>query len=139
MHALTSTRGARRTMHWFWAMAALLAVWASAWPVQAQQAPGQWGLRLLATHVLSPEAVALVVGADGKVAQRVLKTGDAIGDRWVVNDGLKAGDRVIVEGVQKVQVGMPVKAVEAGVPAADGSAPAPTSTPATKPVAAKAG
>lgn len=83
------------------------------------------------------EAVALVVGADGKVAQRVLKTGDAIGDRWVVNDGLKAGDRVIVEGVQKAQVGMPVKAVEARARAAD--TPASTSTPATRPVAAKAG
>lgn len=83
------------------------------------------------------EAVALVVGADGKVTQRVLKTGDAIGDRWVVSDGLKAGDRVIVEGVQKVQVGMPVKAVEAGARAADASVP--TSTPAVKPAAAKEG
>lgn len=69
MHALTSTRGARRTMHWFWAMAALLAVWASAWPVQAQQAPGQWGLRLLATHVLPPEAVARFAQFQQKSAQ----------------------------------------------------------------------
>ena len=69
MHALTSTRGVRRTMHWFWAMAALLAVWASAWPVQAQQAPGQWGLRLLATHVLPPEAVARFAQFQQKSAQ----------------------------------------------------------------------
>ncbi|MEF9420303.1 efflux RND transporter periplasmic adaptor subunit [Xanthomonas citri] len=58
------------------------------------------------------EATALVVGGDNKVAQRVLTTGDAIGDKWVVRDGLKAGDRVIVQGSQKVAVGDQVKAVE---------------------------
>ncbi|MCI2262175.1 efflux RND transporter periplasmic adaptor subunit [Xanthomonas indica] len=58
------------------------------------------------------EAVAMVVGNDHKVAQRVLSTGDAIGDKWVVRDGLKAGDRVIVQGLQKVAVGAEVKAVE---------------------------
>ncbi|TQT58155.1 efflux RND transporter periplasmic adaptor subunit, partial [Xanthomonas perforans] len=37
------------------------------------------------------QAVAMVVGSDNKVAQRVLTTGDAIGDKWVVRQGLKAG------------------------------------------------
>ncbi|MET0550495.1 MAG: efflux RND transporter periplasmic adaptor subunit [Xanthomonas sp.] len=58
------------------------------------------------------EAVAMVVGSDNKVAQRVLTTGDAIGDKWVVRDGLQAGDKVIVQGLQKVAVGDQVKAVE---------------------------
>ncbi|MBB5878369.1 efflux RND transporter periplasmic adaptor subunit [Xanthomonas sp. 3498] len=67
------------------------------------------------------EAVAMVVGHDNKVAQRVLTTGDAIGDKWVVRDGLKAGDRVIVQGLQKVSVGAEVKAVEVTETATAGS------------------
>ncbi|WOS40720.1 efflux RND transporter periplasmic adaptor subunit [Xanthomonas rydalmerensis] len=67
------------------------------------------------------EAVAMVVGRDNKVAQRVLTTGDAIGDKWVVRDGLKAGDRVVVQGLQKVSVGAEVKAVEVTETATAGS------------------
>ena len=59
------------------------------------------------------EATALVVAADGKVEARVLKTGRTSGDRWVVSEGLRAGDRVIVEGVQKVRPGAPVRIAEA--------------------------
>ncbi|MGV7189955.1 efflux RND transporter periplasmic adaptor subunit [Xanthomonas axonopodis] len=58
------------------------------------------------------EAMAMIVGEDGKVAQRRLKTGEAVGDRWVVDEGLAAGERVIVQGLQKVQVGMLVKTHE---------------------------
>ena len=53
----------------------------------------------------------MVVGADGKVEARVIKIGQAIGNKWVVTDGLKAGEQVIVEGLQKVQPGMMVKPV----------------------------
>jgi membrane fusion protein (multidrug efflux system) len=56
-------------------------------------------------------ATVLVVGADGKVAARPVKIGQAVGNKWIVTDGLKAGEQVIVEGVQKAQPGMPVKAV----------------------------
>jgi membrane fusion protein (multidrug efflux system) len=56
-------------------------------------------------------ATAMVVGADGKVEARVIKIGSAVGNKWVVTDGLKAGERVIVEGLQKVQPGMVVKPV----------------------------
>jgi membrane fusion protein, multidrug efflux system len=45
------------------------------------------------------------VGPDNKVLARSIMTGDRIGDQWVVLQGLKAGDRVIVEGVQKVRPG----------------------------------
>ncbi|MCC4589528.1 efflux RND transporter periplasmic adaptor subunit [Xanthomonas campestris pv. cannae] len=76
------------------------------------------------------EAVAMVVGSDHKVAQRVLRTGDAIGDTWVVRDGLKAGDRVIVQGLQKVSVGAEVKAVEVTAAAVAGNAAG--TAPATK-------
>ncbi|WP_371180587.1 efflux RND transporter periplasmic adaptor subunit [Xanthomonas sacchari] len=76
------------------------------------------------------EAVAMVVGNDHKVAQRVLRTGDAIGDEWVVRDGLKAGDRVIVQGLQKVSVGAEVKAVEVTAAAMAGNAAG--TAPATK-------
>jgi membrane fusion protein (multidrug efflux system) len=66
-------------------------------------------------------ATAMVVQADGKVAQRDVKVSRAIGDRWLVDEGLAAGDRVIVEGLQKVQPGMPAQAVEQG-----SAPPAPT-------------
>lgn len=56
---------------------------------------------------------ALVVGADEKVERRQLVTDRAVGDAWLVTAGLKAGDRVIVEGLQKVQPGAVVKAVPA--------------------------
>ena len=56
-------------------------------------------------------ASALVVGADGKAAVRAIDVDRAIGDRWLVTSGLADGDRVIVEGLQKVRPGVPVKAV----------------------------
>ncbi|NTU41482.1 MAG: efflux RND transporter periplasmic adaptor subunit, partial [Nitrospirales bacterium] len=55
-------------------------------------------------------AVALVVGAGDKVEKRVIKVDRTVGDKWLVTEGLKPGDRVIVEGVQKAKPGMPVKA-----------------------------
>ena len=53
------------------------------------------------------EATALVLNKEGKVEQRVLQTGGTIGDKWLVKSGLVAGDRVIVEGLQKVKPGTP--------------------------------
>ncbi|QSV46009.1 efflux RND transporter periplasmic adaptor subunit [Geobacter benzoatilyticus] len=57
------------------------------------------------------EATALVVGAGDKVEQRVIKVVRTVGNNWLVNDGLKAGDRVIVEGIQRAKPGTQVKAV----------------------------
>jgi len=56
-------------------------------------------------------ASVLVVGPDGKVSVRVIKIGQAVGNKWIATDGLKAGEQVIVEGLQKAQPGMPVKPV----------------------------
>jgi len=47
----------------------------------------------------------LVVGADDKVAQQTVTLGDQIAQNEVVTSGLKLGDRVIVDGIQKVKVG----------------------------------
>ncbi len=75
-------------------------------------------------------AAVLVVGQDGKVVARPVKTGSAYNNKWVITDGLKAGDRVIVEGLQKAKPGATVKPVPwkaaATAPAAkDVPAPAP--------------
>jgi membrane fusion protein (multidrug efflux system) len=56
---------------------------------------------------------AMVVSKDGKAEVRPVKVSRAIGDKWLVEDGLVAGDRVIVAGLQKIKPGVPVKAVEA--------------------------
>ena len=53
----------------------------------------------------------LVVGKEGRAERRMLKIGRAIGSRWLVISGLDPGDRVIVEGLQFLRPGMPVKAV----------------------------
>ena len=54
-----------------------------------------------------------VVGSDNKVSIRPVKVGERVGKLWIVTDGLKAGEHVIVEGVMKVRDGAPVKAVSA--------------------------
>jgi len=54
----------------------------------------------------------------------------AIGDKWLVESGLAAGDRVIVEGLQKIRPGAPVQATEAGAP---GVAPPPVAAAASQP------
>jgi membrane fusion protein (multidrug efflux system) len=59
------------------------------------------------------QATALVVGTDNKVAQRAIQATRTLGDKWVVEGGLADGERVIVAGVQKVQPGATVSAVEA--------------------------
>lgn len=63
--------------------------------------------------------VAMVIGPDGTVIARPLQVSRAIGDQWLVESGLEDGDRVIVEGLQKIRPGMPVNAVEAA-PSTDG-------------------
>ncbi len=49
-----------------------------------------------------------VVGSDNKVDVRTVKTGDRVGQRWIIDEGLKPGERVVAEGVQKVRPGMQV-------------------------------
>ncbi len=59
------------------------------------------------------QALAMVVNAEGVVEARVLGASRTLGDQWLVDEGLQAGERVIVEGLQKVRPGMQVRVVEA--------------------------
>jgi membrane fusion protein (multidrug efflux system) len=68
-------------------------------------------------------ATVLVVNDQNKAELRNITTGQAIGSNWLVTSGLKAGDRVIVEGLQRVRDGAAVKPVPAGSPASRGGPP----------------
>ena len=77
----------------------------------------------------------MVVGEDGKVSPRSIKIGSSKGDKWVVLDGLKAGEKVMVDGFQKLRPGATVKPVPwqapgskpvSGGPAGTGAASSPT-------------
>jgi membrane fusion protein (multidrug efflux system) len=61
-------------------------------------------------------AIALVVNTANVVERRELVTEQAVGNAWLVSEGLVAGDRVIVDGVQKVRPGAEVLVVEAATP-----------------------
>jgi len=60
------------------------------------------------------EAMVMAVGAEEKVEPRVIKVARTVGDNWLVSEGLKAGDRVILEGLQKARPGTQVKALPFG-------------------------
>ena len=68
-----------------------------------------------------------VVGPDNKVDLRWVKVGERAGPLWVIDEGLKSGERVIVEGIQKVRAGMPVtpKPFQEAPPAASASSDKP--------------
>ncbi len=90
----------------------------------------------------------MVVGSDGKVSPRPVKIGSAKGGNWVVLDGLKTGEQVVVDGFQKLRGDAPVKAVPwqartvsaaAGAPPKAASAgTAPAAPPASSATAASA-
>ncbi|MFX6174846.1 HlyD family secretion protein, partial [Acinetobacter baumannii] len=58
------------------------------------------------------DASVMVVGEGDKVEVRQVTASQAIGDKWLVTDGLKSGDRVIVTGLQKIKPRVQVKAQE---------------------------
>jgi membrane fusion protein (multidrug efflux system) len=76
-----------------------------------------------------------VVGADNKVELRSVKAGARTGTWWVISEGLKAGEKVVVEGIQKVRNGVEVEPQPAAaeplppVPSNSAAAPAPTPAP----------
>ena len=57
-----------------------------------------------------------VVGPDGKANPRPIIVTEVVGDKWLLNSGLKAGEKVVYEGIMKIQPGMAVKTVEAALP-----------------------
>jgi len=78
-------------------------------------------------------AVVMLVGEEETVEPRIIKVARTAGDTWLVSEGLQAGDRVIVEGIQRARPGMQVKAVPFG------SKPAANSAPAQQPEASPSG
>ncbi|MDL2404171.1 efflux RND transporter periplasmic adaptor subunit [Rhizobium calliandrae] len=66
------------------------------------------------------EPVAMFVGDDNKVQQRVLKVQRSIGNSWLVNEGMKDGDRIIVEGGQRVRAGQDVNVASVTIDDATG-------------------
>jgi membrane fusion protein (multidrug efflux system) len=64
-------------------------------------------------------ATALVVDKDGKVQTRTLRASRTVGNQWLVEQGLVAGDKVVVAGQQNVEPGMKVQAVEQAAVVAD--------------------
>lgn len=83
------------------------------------------------THNQRGDATALVVNGENKVELHTLVTERAIGDKWLVTDGLKAGDRVIVEGLQYAKPGATVKPEEQQSQGAPAVASGAGSTPAS--------
>ena len=81
------------------------------------------------TRTPNGEAMVMIVGDEEKVEPRPIKVVRTVGDSWLVSDGLKAGDRVILEGLQKARPGSTVKAIPFNGP--------PTAAPAVGPPAKK--
>lgn len=83
------------------------------------------------THNQKGDPTTLVVDADNKVQLRPLVTERAIGDKWLVTGGVKAGDRVIVEGVQFAKPGATVKPEELQSAAPEAAPATPAAAPAS--------
>jgi len=85
----------------------------------------------------------LVVDAQGKVAPRQVKVNGQQAGSWIVGEGLKAGEQVVVDGTMKLQMlppGTPVKPVpwNNGAPAAPGAKPASAPASGAKPAGSAA-
>lgn len=76
------------------------------------------------SHDARGNAVVMVVNQENKVEARVVKAEQATADSWVVSEGVKAGERIIVEGLQKAKPGDVVKAVDTAAASAGNTAPA---------------
>jgi len=116
-------------------------------PVQARLVAGiDRGVMLVpqqgVTRSPTGDATALVVGEGNKVERRQLQLARAVGNQWLVTSGLKEGDRLIVEGLQRVRANQTVTPVAVGgsvsAPAPATSAPAASAPSAVAPAPAPA-
>ena len=121
-----------------------------------QLRPGQFG-RVRAVAEMAKDAIlvpkravqeiqgmktVLVVGADNMVALRTIQPGETVGDLLIVSSGLKPGERVIVDGIQKARPGSkvnPTTATAAGATEQPADASAAKAAPAAAKSASKAG
>lgn len=69
--------------------------------------------QLAVTRNTKGEPTAMVIGPNGTVEIRVLQTSRTVGNQWLVTDGLKPGDQVIVSNLQRIRPGAQVKAAPA--------------------------
>jgi membrane fusion protein (multidrug efflux system) len=97
-------------------------------PVQAREAilVPQQGI----SRDTKGNATALVISADSKAELRTVVTERTVGDKWLVSKGLLPGDRLIVEGLGRIQPGQPVRPVAAGSAVAVAPGGSATATPA---------
>lgn len=65
------------------------------------------------TEMLGKQFATVIIDGD-KVEQRPIRTGARLGDQWVIEEGLKPGERVVIEGLQKARPGTVVKPVPVG-------------------------
>jgi membrane fusion protein (multidrug efflux system) len=72
------------------------------------------------SHTPRGEATVMVVGPDDKVSERVVTTDRAIDGEWLITAGLRPGDRVVLDGLQKIKPGTLVRTVAAAEQASDG-------------------
>jgi len=82
------------------------------------------------SHNPRGQAQVMLVNGENKVEARIVKAERSVGDKWVVSEGLAAGDRVIVEGLQRARPGTVVEAQAAGSQAAAASKAPPGPTAA---------
>ena len=79
--------------------------------------------QLAVAHNSKGEFTAMIANPDGQVEVRILKAARAVGNQWLISEGLKAGDQVIVDNLQKVKEGAVVKPVPTALPPAYMPAP----------------
>ncbi|HJU12519.1 MAG TPA: efflux RND transporter periplasmic adaptor subunit, partial [Candidatus Binataceae bacterium] len=72
-----------------------------------------------------------VVGDDNRIAIRTVKPGHKVDGLWLINEGLKPGERVVTEGVQKIKDGMEVKPVLVQQPSPESTATSPAKAAST--------
>ncbi|MDS4020859.1 MAG: efflux RND transporter periplasmic adaptor subunit [Candidatus Competibacter sp.] len=107
-----------------------------------QLSPGQF-VRVQLKGVVRPNAILVpqiavmqgpngkfvfVVGSDNTAQPKPVQVGDWYGDQWIINSGLQAGDRVVVNGAVRLQPGAPVQIQPAAAPE-PGPAKVPSATP----------
>ncbi|MBI3800731.1 MAG: efflux RND transporter periplasmic adaptor subunit [Deltaproteobacteria bacterium] len=95
--------------------------------VAAETRKGALLVPQVAVQQLQGSSQVAVVGAENKIDIRPVKIGEQVGNMWIITQGLKLGERVVVEGVQKVKTGMTVN------PKSSAAEPAPAQTAAGSP------